>query len=79
VGDPGEAVDGRRLERAIDEKRVMMTDEGYVISDSGTEGEGERGRDGPKEMTPTAWKKPSLIVNRAVLNSPFSELGTRNP
>lgn len=30
-------------------------------------------------MTPTAWKKPSLTVKRAVLNPPFSELGTLNP
>lgn len=55
----------------------MMADEGYLTLEHARERGG--GRDGPKEMTPTAWKKPSLIVKRGLLKPPLSELGTPNP
>jgi hypothetical protein len=40
---------------------------------------GKNGRDGPKDITPMAWKTPLLRVKRGVLKVPFSDLGTRKP
>jgi hypothetical protein len=36
-------------------------------------------RDGPKDITPMAWKNPSLIVSKGVGKSPRDSFGTRNP
>lgn len=39
----------------------------------------DNGKDEPKEMTPTAWKMPVLMVKRGRLKVPFEDAGTKKP
>jgi hypothetical protein len=74
-----EAVDCRRPKRAINQEGVMVAHKccGHEKSQS-------KGKDGdglevvPKEMTPTAWKKP-LLTKSSPLRSPLRSLGTVAP
>ena len=81
----GEAVDGRRPERTVDEERVMVTDKRCwrtLLVKRPVRGQGsfvEQLKDVvPNEMTPTAWKKP-LLTKSSPFRFPLRSFGTRGP
>lgn len=77
MGNTGKSIYRRSLERAIDEKRIMMADERcpYISKREGTKATDNK----PNDMTPIAWKIPLLMVKRGVLNVPLDSFGTMKP
>jgi hypothetical protein len=50
-----------------------------MLYDVRAETKRDHGIDEPKEMTPTAWKMPVLMVKRGRLKVPFEDAGTKKP